>query len=136
MVATGREPHRRQVDTVARGMVTYLGRNRVEVLTACSRIGWSYVQRVCVADFWVSSIDKASAPSRLIEPTNASMILGPSMLRTLCVKCLRTQLRHLRAPLEAVPLAGRRRFPESRRQRENFVEERLHCRLVGSVPAA
>jgi hypothetical protein len=59
IVTTGREPRRRQVETVERGILMCLGRHLMPDLTTCSRIRWSYVQRVREVDLGVSSIAKA-----------------------------------------------------------------------------
>jgi hypothetical protein len=60
MVTTGREPRRRHVETVERGIATCLGRHLVPDLTTWSRSRWSYAQRVREVVVEVSSIAKAS----------------------------------------------------------------------------
>ncbi len=60
MVTTGREPRRRQVDTVERGIVMCLGRHLVPDLTTCSRIRRSYAQRVHGVGVVVPTIAKTS----------------------------------------------------------------------------
>src|ERR1017187_300755 len=67
-----------------------LGRHLVPVLTTCSRIWWSYVQRVQDVAIGVSGIAKASPPW-LTWPTKTSMILGMPLLRTpLCGRSAHT----------------------------------------------
>ena len=60
IVTTGREPRRRQVETVERGILMCLGRHLVPVLTTWFRIRWSYAHRVRDVVAWVSGIAKAS----------------------------------------------------------------------------
>jgi hypothetical protein len=60
IMTTGREPRRRQVETVERGILMCLGRHLVPVLTTWFRIRWSYAHRVRDVAAWVSGIAKAS----------------------------------------------------------------------------
>ncbi len=90
MVTTGREPRRRQVDMVERGMVTCLGRHLVPVLTTCSRIRWSYAQRVQSVAVGVSSIAKVSSALAHQASKETNDIEGADVANTKCERSAHT----------------------------------------------
>jgi hypothetical protein len=79
MVMTGRCPRRRQVETVERGILMCLGRYLVPDLTTCSRIRWSYVERVHKVVVDVSTIATAS-PAIAHQASQNTNDIGPAAL--------------------------------------------------------